>query len=55
MLSRMFERVVTVSWGVATFILLIGPFSEDPHVTWVRPLVSGQSAPALEAELLRAA
>jgi hypothetical protein len=30
--STLLEKVLTVSWGVTTFVCLIGPFSERPRV-----------------------
>ncbi len=30
--ATLLEEVVTVSWGVSTFVLMIGPFSEQPRV-----------------------
>jgi low temperature requirement protein LtrA len=55
--STLLEKVVTVSWGVAMFTWLIGPFSESPAVTWVKAAVVpvAASAPAPEIELPRAA
>jgi len=51
--STLLEKVVTVSWGVTMFTWLIGPFSERPGVTWVKPAVV--PAPAPEVDLPRAA
>jgi len=34
--STLIEQVLAVSWGVATFVHLIGPFSDAPRVTVVR-------------------
>jgi hypothetical protein len=34
--STLIEEVLTVSWGVITFVHLIGPFSEAPRVTVTR-------------------
>ena len=31
--STLIEQVLAVSWGVATFVHLIGPFSDSPRVT----------------------
>jgi hypothetical protein len=31
--STLVEEVLTVSWGVLTFVHLIGPFSDAPRVT----------------------
>jgi hypothetical protein len=31
--STLIEEVLTVSWGVLTFVHLIGPFSDAPRVT----------------------
>jgi hypothetical protein len=55
--STFLEKVVTVSWGVATFTWLIGPFSESPAVTWVKPAVVAAPAlvPTPEIDLPRAA
>ena len=30
--STMLEKVLTVSWGVVTFVHMIGPFSDPPRV-----------------------
>jgi hypothetical protein len=34
--STLLEKVLTVSWGVTTFVCLIGPFSASPRVDVVR-------------------
>jgi hypothetical protein len=34
--STLLEKVLTVSWGVTTFVCLIGPFSASPRVEVVR-------------------
>jgi hypothetical protein len=36
--ATLLEEVITVSWGVSTFVLMIGPFSERPSVTFVATL-----------------
>jgi hypothetical protein len=35
--STLLEKVVTCSWGVSTFLLMVGPFSEAPRVSVVAP------------------
>src|SRR5262245_53799452 len=34
--STSIEKVLTVSWGVATFVCLIGPFSDAPRTEVIR-------------------
>lgn len=34
--STLIEQVLAVSWGVVTFVHLIGPFSDAPRVTFSR-------------------
>ena len=34
--STLIEEALTVSWGVLTFVHLIGPFSDAPRVTVIR-------------------
>jgi hypothetical protein len=53
--STLLEKVVTVTWGVTMFTWLIGPFSESPHVTWVKATAVPASAPEPEIDLPRAA
>ena len=46
--STLLEEVLTVSWGVTTFVCMIGPFSDRPR-TQVIP-VPAKRAPAVEDE-----
>jgi hypothetical protein len=48
--STLVEKVMTVSWGVPMFTWLIGPFSESPAITWVKPAVAAAPAPAPAAQ-----
>jgi hypothetical protein len=43
--STLLEEVVTVSWGVSMFALMVGPFSQAPRVSWT--LATPASAPVL--------
>jgi hypothetical protein len=54
--STLIEQVMTVTWGVAMFTWLIGPFSAAPAVTVVAGAAkAAPPAPAFAAELPRAA
>jgi hypothetical protein len=53
--STLLEQVMTVPWGVAMFTWLIGPFSESPSITWVKPVVAPAPAAAPDVDLPRAA
>jgi hypothetical protein len=53
--STLLEKVLTVTWGVSMFTWLIGPFSEQPSVTWMQPAVVHMSPPDAEVDLPRAA
>jgi hypothetical protein len=50
--SELIEIVVAVSWGVAMFVHLIGPFSAAPQVTFVKPAGKPHDAPRSEEETL---
>ena len=49
--STLLEQVLTVSWGVPMFTWLIGPFSQTPGVTWVKPATTPAAAAAPQGEL----
>ena len=56
--GTLIEKVMTVTWGVAMFTWLIGPFSDAPVVTFVPAIAAAvPAAPAQrpETELPRAA
>jgi len=53
--STMVEQVLTVSWGVATFVHLIGPFSDAPRVTFSRVPVTDEPRREEEHSFARAA
>jgi hypothetical protein len=54
--ATVLEKAVTVSWGVATFTWLIGPFSAPPAIYRVRPLVvTASPRDEHDADLPRAA
>ena len=54
--ALLLETVLAVSSGVTMFSWLIGPFSQSPHVTWVKATAAAVAAtPAPEVELPRAA
>jgi hypothetical protein len=44
--STLLEEVLTVSWGVTTFVCLIGPFSASPRVA----VISASDTPAHPVE-----
>jgi len=46
--ATLIEKVVTVSWGVAVFVHLIGPFADPVQVSVTRPLTT--RTPPLEEE-----
>jgi len=46
--STMLEKVLTVSWGVTTFVHMIGPFSDPPRVEVVGAPV--KRVPPIDAE-----
>jgi len=46
--STMLEKVLTVSWGVTTFVHMIGPFSDPPRVEVVGGPV--RSVPPIDEE-----
>jgi hypothetical protein len=43
--STLLEEVLAVSWGVTTFVCMIGPFSEAPRVGVIRALPTTAAAP----------
>jgi hypothetical protein len=49
------EKCLNITWGVAVFTFLIGPFSESPASSWVRPARVPVHAPVPQAELRAAA
>jgi hypothetical protein len=53
--STLIEQVLAVSWGVTTFVHLIGPFSDAPRVTVTRIPDSHTPPREEEPELARAA
>lgn len=53
--STLTEQVLTVSWGVLTFVHLIGPFSDAPRVTVSRVPETGEPRRAEEPDFARAA
>jgi hypothetical protein len=53
--STLLDTVLDVTWGVTMFSWLIGPFSQPPAITWVRPTAAPASSPAPEVELPHAA
>jgi hypothetical protein len=46
--STLLEEVVTVSWGVSMFVLMVGPFSQAPRVSFAlaTPDIAPVPAPA---------
>jgi len=53
--STLTEQVLTVSWGVLTFVHLIGPFSDAPRVTVSRVPETGEPRREEESAFARAA
>jgi hypothetical protein len=53
--STLTEEVLTVSWGVLTFVHLIGPFSDAPRVTVSRMPDSHTPPREEESDFARAA
>ena len=53
--STLIEQVLTVSWGVVTFVHLIGPFSDAPRVTVSRVPETGKPRREEEHDFARAA
>jgi hypothetical protein len=53
--ATLIEKVLTVSWGVVTFVHMIGPFADPPRVTVVRELTTVKPPAQDEPELARAA
>ena len=53
--STLIEQVLAVSWGVVTFVHLIGPFSDAPRVTVTRVPDSHTPPREEETEYARAA
>ena len=53
--STLIEEVLTVSWGVVTFVHLIGPFSDAPRVTVSRVPETGEPRREEERTFARAA
>jgi hypothetical protein len=48
--STLIEEVLTVSWGVTTFVCMIGPFSAAPAVDVVRVVEPERRAVPVEPE-----
>jgi len=53
--STLLEEVISVSWGVATFALIAGPFSSPPRVARVPAAAAETAAPTVEPRLPLAA
>jgi hypothetical protein len=44
--STLLEEVVTVSWGVSMFVLMAGPFSNPPRVSFAAAAAADEPVPA---------
>jgi len=53
--STLIEQVLAVSWGVVTFVHLIGPFSDSPRVTVSRKPHANLPPREEESDFARAA
>jgi hypothetical protein len=53
--STLIEQVLAVSWGVVTFVHLIGPFSDAPRVTFSRVPETGNPRREENSDFARAA